>query len=39
MPRKCRILGKTELTIDYFDYVANTQYNRQALSAGPAGTE
>jgi hypothetical protein len=32
-----RILGKTELTIDYFDYVVNGQYNGQALSAGPVG--
>jgi hypothetical protein len=33
-----RILGKTQLTIDYFDYVVNGQYNREALSAWPAGT-
>jgi hypothetical protein len=32
-----RILGKTELTIDYFDYVLNGQNNSQAPSALPAG--
>jgi hypothetical protein len=32
-----RILGKTELTIDYFDYVVNGQHNSQALSPRPAG--
>ena len=30
-----RILGKTELTIDYFDYVLNGQNNSQAPSARP----
>lgn len=29
-----RILGKTELTIDYFDYVVNGQYKSQAPPAG-----
>lgn len=33
-----RILGETQLTIDYFDYVVNGQYNREALSARPGET-
>lgn len=33
-----RILGKSELTIDYFDYVVNGQYNSHAAPARPAGT-
>jgi hypothetical protein len=33
-----RILGNTELTIDYFDYVVNGHYKSQALPARSAGT-
>jgi hypothetical protein len=33
-----RIFGRTELTIDYFDYVVNRQYNSQVLPVRPAGT-
>ena len=33
-----RILGRSELTIDYYDYVVNGQYHSRTLSMRPAGT-